>query len=102
MSDSFFEVLSVFAICLSMIAIYIAVYAIRVNLHQAKQLRTLYEALATLQAYFYEDEEDEEDEEWEELTKDVPQESPTSHRVIDLVTRKGLTYNSETEEWEHD
>lgn len=99
MSDSLFEVLSVFAVGLSMIAVYVAIHAIRVNLHQAKQLQTLYEALATLQIYFYGDGEDEE---WEELTKDETQEPATSHRVIDLATRKGMTYNSETEEWEHD
>jgi len=99
MGSSFFEVLSVLALGFSGIAIYVAIHAIRANLHQAKQLQTLYQALATLQIYFYEGGEEEE---WEELVQDETHEQPTTHRVIDLATRKGMTYNSETEEWEHD
>jgi hypothetical protein len=102
MGTSFFEVLSILALGFSGIAVYVAIYAIRANLHQAKQLHTLYQALATLQIYFYGEGEEGEDEEWEELIQDESPQSSTSHRVIDLATRKGMTYNSETEEWEHD
>jgi len=99
MGNSFFDVLSVLAVGFSCVAIYVAIRAVKANLHQAKQLQTLYQVLATLQLHLYEGGEDEE---WEEFIQDESPQLPTSHRVIDLVTRKGMTYNSETEEWEHD
>jgi len=99
MGEYFFEIISVLALGFSGVAIYIAVYAIRANLHQAKQLQTLYQAMAALQIYFYEGGEDEE---WEEYTEDKPPTPAVNHRVIDLATRKGMTYNSETGEWERD
>ena len=78
----FFEIISMFSLCLAGISTYIALQAIKANLHQAKQIQQIYQALSAIQIYYYEEEE------WPEdlLEDNSPAPTGTHHKVIDLFT----------------
>ena len=77
----FFEIIAMLSLCLAGASTFIAIKAIKVNLYQAKQLQQLYQALSTLQIYFYEG-----DDEWEEYVEEVQRPAASHHKVIDLFT----------------
>lgn len=69
-----------FSLLIAGAAIWVAVYAIKLNLHQAKQLQQIYQALSSIQVYYYEDE-------WEdEFDNPPPRPSTAHHKVIDIFT----------------
>lgn len=69
-----------FSLLIAGAAIWVAVYAIKLNLHQAKQLQQIYQALSSIQVYYYEDE-------WEdEFDNPPPRPCTTHHKVVDIFT----------------
>ncbi len=77
----FFEILSLFSILIACGAAWVAVHAIKLNLHQAKQIQQIYQALSAIQIYYYE-------EDWPEEEEEVRPPVPTSeHKVINIFTR---------------
>lgn len=78
----FFEIIAILSLCLAGISTYVALYAIKANLHQAKQIQQIYQALSAIQIYYYE----------EDFHEDFHEDSPpipagTDYKVIDLFTR---------------